>query len=160
MDTVEKRTEAERVLKTLLQELDFSQILELVTTAKNDILIPLSIFDTPLHPAEALYKYLRENERLSNQDIAELLDRDQRSVWASYRRAKKKRPQHFLKKRERYQFNINLFRNRQFSILESIIYYLHTVHRLRTKEMARLLGSSPNSTAVLLKRAKVKHGKK
>ena len=53
--------------------------------------IPISVFASKrLGVLEALVKYLREKCGLHYSDIAQLIERDQRTVWASYNNAKKK----------------------------------------------------------------------
>ena len=53
--------------------------------------IPLEIFqDEALSPSEAVVVYLKEQRQMSLHEIATLLFRDDRTVWTTYNRAKKK----------------------------------------------------------------------
>lgn len=53
--------------------------------------VPLSIFaDRNLGPFEVLVKYLKEELKMKNIDIAKALARDPRTVWATYNSLKKK----------------------------------------------------------------------
>ena len=53
--------------------------------------LPVSIFaDTSLGPLEAVSKYFVDDIKLSFIEIAKLLNRDSRSIWACYNRAKNK----------------------------------------------------------------------
>ena len=54
--------------------------------------IPTSIFrDRTLSVLEAIVEYLREHHHLNYHQIAKLLNRDDRTIWTVYRRAKQKR---------------------------------------------------------------------
>ncbi len=54
--------------------------------------IPTSIFrDRTLKPLEAIAEYLHEHEGLTFHQIARVLNRDDRTIWTVYNRAKRKR---------------------------------------------------------------------
>ena len=54
--------------------------------------IPFSVLaDRRLATLEAVVEYMKEKLNLSYHEIAELLNRDDRTVWTCYHRAKKKR---------------------------------------------------------------------
>ena len=54
--------------------------------------IPTAIFrDRTLKPLEAVVEYLREHDKLTLHQIARLLNRDDRTIWTVYNRAKRKR---------------------------------------------------------------------
>ena len=126
--------------------------------AREEASIPLSIFFSSLDPAEALYKFLKENENFSFREIATELNRDQKSVWATYQRAWKKKKQVFLIQDEKYFLPLSIFKKRKYSFLESVVFYLNSVHHLSNKQIAKLLHRTPNTVAVLMKRARDKHG--
>lgn len=57
-----------------------------------DILIPSSIFkDRKLKVLEILVEWLKDEKNLSYHEIAVLLNRNDRTIWTVYNRAKKKR---------------------------------------------------------------------
>ncbi|HIG93145.1 TPA: hypothetical protein HA242_00035 [Candidatus Woesearchaeota archaeon] len=153
---------SQQLLKQLLgylhthQNLQLSEVIALYQDAKNEALIPLSIFSHSLAPMEALTKFLKENEQMSLPEIALLLHRDQRSIWANYRRAGRILKSKLASTSETYVLPLSLFQDRSFSILESVVLYLNSVHHLTPKQMGKLLHKSPNSMAVLLKRGKEK----
>lgn len=154
---------SQQLLKQLLgylhkhQNLQLAEVIALFQEAKNEALIPVSIFSHALPPMGALTKFLRENEHLSYQEIATILHRDQRSIWASYQRAGRRWKARFTPTAETYFLPLSLFQDRSFSILESVVLHLHEVYHLSPKQMGKLLHKSPNSMAVLLKRAREKH---
>ena len=152
-----------QLLKQLLQQLQknnnlqLPELIQLFQEAKQEQLIPLSIFSSTLYPAEALCKYLHEQEHLSYHEIAVVLKRNERSVWASCQRARKKLRSAFIVNDENYLLPLSLFQNPFLTLLESVVLYLHTTYNLTNPQIAKLLHKSPNSMAVLLKRAREKN---
>lgn len=138
-------------------ELKLDEVIKIFQEVKGEISVPLSIFSANLHPAEALSKYLKENKNLTYKKISEITSRDKKSVWGTYHRAVQKRKQKFMEKKEAYYLPISIFKDRSYSLLENAISYVSKVHHLSNKEIAKLLNKSPNSIAVLMKRAKDKH---
>jgi hypothetical protein len=68
---------------------------------KEEILIPSSIFiDRKLSVLEILVEYLKEKRNLNYHQIASLLNRDDRTIWTVYNRAKKKRLNQIEEKEE------------------------------------------------------------
>jgi hypothetical protein len=58
----------------------------------DDFCIPLSVFgNRQLSILENLTEYLKDTAKLRYHEIANLIDRDQRTIWTSYMRAKQKR---------------------------------------------------------------------
>mgnify|MGYP000507102108 CR=1 FL=1 len=153
---------SQQLLKQLLLQLHTNQdfkldhLLNIFNEVKQEYSIPLSIFSHHLHPAEALCKYLKEKEGLNNQEIAVLLNRHQKSVWSTYQRARQKMRKKFSIKNEQYHLPLSIFNNRSYSLLESVVQYMNHTHKLSNKQVAKLLGKSSNSIAVLAKRAREK----
>lgn len=154
---------SQQLLKILLQKLyhehglQLPELIKAFQAAKEEASIPLSIFSSSLDPAEALYKFLKENEHFSFQQIALELRRNQKSAWATYQRASKKKKQAFFIGDEKYFLPLSIFKQRRYSFLESVIFYLHSVYFLPNRQIAKLLQRTPNTIAVLMKRAKDKH---
>jgi hypothetical protein len=63
---------------------------ELVDLSKEEIVLPISIFNDKLGMLEAASLYLRDTLKLSFKDIARLLKRDYKTIWTSYTKAKEK----------------------------------------------------------------------
>ena len=57
---------------------------------KSKFEIPISIFDDKLPALESVVNYLHDKLNLRFSEIAEFLNRDQRTIWTSYSRARKK----------------------------------------------------------------------
>jgi len=60
--------------------------------SSSELSIPSSIFqDRSLSVLEAIVEYLKEQKNMRYSEIAKLLNRDDRTIWTSYKRAKDKR---------------------------------------------------------------------
>lgn len=151
-----------RQLMVQLQQdhnLQLDELIQLFEEVKQEPLIPFSIFSHQLAPAEALCIYLKEVEQWSLQEIAHALGRDKGSVWATCQRAKKRKHTPFLKSRNRdnnYVVPLSIFHDRSRSILENSIQHVHQVYHLSNPQIAKFLHKSPNSIAVIHKRAREK----
>src|SRR3989344_2283742 len=109
---------------------------------ENSLLVPVAIFSGKLSPAEALTKFLKENHDLSYHEISAFIGRDERGVWANYRRAIKKMP---------WPFEI------RESIPESLVCYLKDVKKMHNKKIAQLLNKNPSNVWTVYSRAKKKN---
>ena len=123
--------------------------------SSEDVLhVPVVIFSGKLSPAEALTKFLKEKYDLSYHEIAELIDRDERSVWANYKRAVKKMPWPFeISDGVTVPHSIFIAEK---SILEALVSYLKDVKKMRNKKIAQLLNKNPANIWTVYSRAKNK----
>ncbi|MBI4452786.1 hypothetical protein HY637_05120, partial [Candidatus Woesearchaeota archaeon] len=122
--------------------------------SENSLLIPAAIFAGKLSPAEALAKYLKENHSLGYHEISELIGRDERGIWANYKRAIKKMPWPFEIVGS-ITVPVSIFKSEN-SILESLIVYLKDVKKMRNKSIAKLLNKNPANVWTISSRAKKK----
>ena len=122
---------------------------------ENSISIPVSIFSGKLSPAESLTKFLKENRDLTYKEISKLIGRDERSVWANYKRAFKKMPWPFDIK-DSVTVPVSIFSYNGKSILESLISYLKETRNLRNKKIAQLLNKNSANIWTVYNRAKRK----
>jgi len=126
--------------------------------SENSFYIPVSIFSGKLSPAEALTKYLKENHGLNYAEISGIIGRDQRGIWANYKRAVKKMPWPF-EILDSITVPASIFTPEK-SILESLIVYLKDVKKMRNKNIAKLLNKNPANIWTLNNRAKKKENGK
>ena len=122
--------------------------------SENSVYIPAAIFAGKLSPAEALAKYLKENHGLSYSEISELIGRDERAIWANYKRAVKKMPWPFEIVNS-ITVPVSIF-NSEKSILESLICHLKDARKMKNKEIAKLLNKNPANIWTVHNRAKKK----
>ena len=116
--------------------------------------VPVTVFATRLSPAEALVKYLKE-QGLRLTDIGRVLNRDQRGIWSTYRRASLKHPEVLVLSPAQASVPVSLFQDRKLSVLE------HVVHHFREKDVqvkviASWLGKNPSTIASVHHRARKK----
>jgi hypothetical protein len=142
----------------LKQGLSLSDLVSLYNeSGPAEDLIPLSVFSHNLSPSESLCKYLKENRGLNYHEIAVLINRDDRSVWTSYQRAIKKSKDLFvIDVSSDMMIPVSVVSGRDKSILESVVSYLSTVHKLSNKRISALLNKNPASIATVHNRARAK----
>ncbi len=97
--------------------------------------IPISIFTKELGGLEAVVKYMRENLRMKYSEIAKLLNRDDRTIWTSYDKAKVKKPQKLRAKG--ILIPLSIF-TENTTVLEAIINYLKQM-QMKYSEIGKLL---------------------
>ena len=123
-------------------------------SSSNTLIVPVTIFSGKLSPAEALTKFLKENLDLTYHEISELIGRDERGVWANYKRAAKKMPWPF-EVNDTLTVPVSIF-NSEKSVLEALVLFLKDVKKLRNKKIAQLLNKNPANVWTVYSRAKKK----
>ena len=121
---------------------------------ENALLVPVAVFSGKLSPAEALAKFLKENHDLSFHEISEFIGRDERSIWANYKRSVKKMPWPF-EINDSIAVPVSIF-NSDKSILEALVSYMKDVKKLRNRKIAQLLNKNPANIWTVHNRAKKK----
>lgn len=144
-----------QITERLKQRYNYSNE-EIFRLSNNDniLLIPITIFSGKLSPAESLTKFLKEKNNLSYREISELIGRDERSIWANYKRAAKKMPWPFDIK-EGIAVPVSIF-NSEKSILEALVSYLKDVKKFRYNKIAQMLNKNPSNIWTVHRRAKGK----
>jgi DNA-directed RNA polymerase specialized sigma24 family protein len=115
--------------------------------------VPVSIFSQRLSPSEALCKYLKEERKLNFHEISGTINRDERSVWTSCRRAARKMPKRLVAKEDDITIPLAEFTDRSKSILEHVVVYLKAKHKLSNKEIAKTLNKQQGAIATVANRA-------
>lgn len=113
--------------------------------------VPLAIFSSSLPGLEALTVYLKQEKRWSIKKIAQNLNRSKNTIYTSYNKGKKKE---FLPKATQLSSTVplNIFADRKFSILESLIAYLKREQQFSLIEAARLLNKNYNTVKTVYHR--------
>jgi DNA-directed RNA polymerase specialized sigma24 family protein len=122
---------------------------------RGELRVPVSLFAAKLSPAEALVKYLKEQEKLRYADIARLLNRDQRGIWCTYQRAQRKQSAALSVPPSPHTIPVSLFAERKCSILEYVAHHLRG-QNLSHKDIAQLVNKSPSTIATVYHRARRK----
>ena len=119
--------------------------------------LPISIFDNnELSCLETIVKYLREEFKLRFNEIALLLNRDDRTIWTTYNNAIKKRKERLPVKESKFFIPVPILTDRKLSVLESIVSYLKDNFNLRYSEIAVLLNRDERNIWTIYNRYKKK----
>ena len=114
--------------------------------------IPIEVFATDLSPSEAAVKWLKE-QGLGYHDIGARLNRDERGVWGSYRRASKKMPAQFSIDTPQAIIPFSVLSNRKVAMLEAITYYLKESRNIKLIMIAQMLHKHPSTIWTVYNRA-------
>ena len=123
------------------------------------ISIPSSLFlDRTLSVLENIAEYLKEEKLMTYHQIAEALNRDDRTVWTCYQRAKKKRAGKIsiLLRAKEVMIPVDIFKDRTLSVLEIIAEYLKDKKQMTYREIGRLLNRNERTIWTCYQRAKKK----
>jgi len=150
----------EDLLKALILELKREglteqKLFELYNFANESMLVPLSVFSTNLSPLESLSKFLKEEMSLNYHSIGELVKRNERSIWATYKNASSKMPGKFQLDWS-IKIPLSIFSNRKLSILENLVYFLVEKYKLSCREVSEMLHKSSSTVWTTYNRAKKK----
>ena len=139
-------------------ELLASMVASLKESQPNNI--PISIFDNDrLSTFEALAKYMKEVLKLRFVDIASLLNRSGKTIWATYSKSRKKMPSPFSSPASDINIPIASLSDRKFTIFESLVLYLKD-KGLTNHQIASRLHRDDRTIWSVYDRAKKKRGVK
>jgi len=138
--------------------LDYKEIFNLIQEiqVQKEITIPLSIFEANLSPLESVCKYLKEEFNLNYTKIALLLNRNNRTIWTTYNNAAIKIKEKLPAKESKFYIPISVFKNRNLSVLESLVSYLKDDLNLRYRDIAILLRRDERNIWTVYNRSKKK----
>ena len=122
--------------------------------------VPVTVlFDREVSCFEAIIEYLKEERNLSYRQIAMLTNRNDRTIWTVYNRAKKKRQGiarvYELKKRM-LRVPASIFTDRNVSVLETISEYLRDQRNMTYAEIAKVTNRDDRTIWTVYNRAKSK----
>lgn len=117
--------------------------------------VPLNLFaDRNLGSLEVAVKYLKENRSLSYKQIALLLNRDQRTIWTTYRHATRKRKEPFMPRDDGHAIPCAVLSDRSQGPLEAVVRYLKDDLGLSFKQIAACLQRHYNTIWLTYKNGK------
>jgi hypothetical protein len=120
--------------------------------ADADLCVPVSIFSSRLSGLQALVRYLHERQQLSFSEIAALLNRSPKTIWATYSAAGKVQ---FSYQEGSLTIPVATFAARELSVLETLVTYLRTLG-FSNIDTARTLALDPRTTWTVSRRAEKK----
>jgi len=125
-----------------------------VPAAKEEIAIPISVFNNKLGSLETIVKYLRENLLLSFKQIASLTNRNEIALAVTYRNAKKKLEAKFvITEISPYSIPVSILQDRNLSVLENVASYLKDTFGLAYHKIAVLLNRDDRTIWTVYQRA-------
>ena len=161
-----KKTNKELFLKALAEQLltkisedNLKQILTEVIVKSQEILVPVSIFNSKLGSLETNCRYLKDNLNLNFKQISLLINRNERTVWCSYSNSLKKFKQRLVVEDSKFSFPLGIISSRKLSTLESIIYYLRENFGLSYVELASILKRDQRNIWTIYNKARKKYVK-
>jgi plasmid maintenance system antidote protein VapI len=118
--------------------------------------IPISTFRAPLAGLEIIVKYLKEHEHHSLKNIAIMLKRKPTTIYTTYSHASRKYPQQLDVSDFSLVLPYSLFRQRIYSVLESIVKYLKEQRHLPLQKIAQLLHRHSSTIKTVYQRSQHK----
>ena len=142
--------------KLFLEKRSRNELIEILMMQKDEK-IPLSIFQNDMGPLEAVVKFLKEEKNISITRISRMLNRSDKTIWATYSKVK----DHDLKiSQSRYYIPVSLLAKKKLSILESIVYHLKISENLGFHQIAILLHRDDRTVWTVYSRAVSKNSQK
>ena len=127
---------------------------------KSEISFPIGVFDNNyLSSLEAVVKYLKEDLKLRFSKIAKILNRSNKTIWATYHNAVKKMPSSFGAVSLEIMIPVSAISNRLFSTLESIVGFVKDLG-YSNHEIALMLHLDDRTIWTVYDRVKKKRGMK
>ena len=131
-----------------------------IVSSGSSITIPLSIFsDRTVAVLEILVEYLKDMHKLSYHEIAILINRNDRTIWTAYNRAKKKRIKKSFSKNSKFHIPVKIFSDRSVSVFEILTEYCHDSLNLKFSQIARLTDRDDRTIWTVYRRTIKKRGK-
>ena len=118
--------------------------------------IPVGVFDSAiLSSLEAIVKYLKENLGLKFSDIAAMLNRSKKTIWATYYNASKKMPSKIENPSSKITIPVSIFSMRDLSVLENVVRFIKELG-YSNHEIAAMLKLDDRTIWTVFDRAKRK----
>ena len=138
------------------KNISVDELRDLLRQDEKEIQIPSFIFVKELGALESIVKYLKEDLKLNFHKIAVTLNRDDRTVWATYHHSLKKLRSRFMYKKSEITIPVSIIRNRELSVLENIVKYLKEELGMKYHEIAELLNRDDRTIWTTYHRVKEK----
>jgi len=149
-------------VQTILEKNDisFSKLVEMLRQKRGEkaiVKVPCCIFkERSLGILEALTKYLKEELGLGYNEIASLLNRDNRVIWRTYNNARKKLKKKLAADKKTIWIPVSIFTDRKLGLLESLTKYLKENIEMTNHQIACALNRDNRTIWTSYSRAKKK----
>jgi|TARA_B100002003_G_C14027993_1_gene495585 DNA-directed RNA polymerase specialized sigma24 family protein len=142
-----------RLLSSLTKE-EKEEVFSKVLKEKKGI--PISVFSAEISSLEIIVKYLKDVENFSFKKISSVLNRQLSTLYTTYHKADLKFKNSFDVSDKSVLIPFDLFVNRKYSVLESIVAYL-VKEGFSLVKIANLLGKNYNTVKTVYRRYKIKN---
>jgi hypothetical protein len=136
--------------------LNKQQVYELANP-REKIKVPVEIFTGELGGLEGIVKYLKENMSMTYSEIGQILKRDERTIWNSYKKASEKNQNPIKLEKVRIRIPLETFASEKLTILESLISYLKK-EGFNYAEIGRIIGRDQRNIRTIHVNAEKKEG--
>ncbi len=127
---------------------------------KKEVSIPVGVFANDfLSSLEAIVKYLKEELKLKFSKIGKLLNRSNKTIWATYHKAIKKMPSSFGAVSREIMIPVSAIANRSYSTLESVVGFIKDLD-YSNHDVALMLHLDDRTIWTVYDRVKKKRGMK
>ena len=136
------------------------EVTEQEILVRKEASIPVGIFANDyLSSLEAIVKYLKEELKLKFSKIGKLLNRSNKTIWATYHNAAKKMPSSFDLISRNIMIPVSALSNRSYSTLESIVGFIKDLD-YSNHEVGEMLHLDDRTIWTVYDRVKKKRGMK
>ncbi|NOZ81007.1 MAG: hypothetical protein GXP63_05010 [DPANN group archaeon] len=140
--------------------ISYSELITLLQKRQEEQLkgrVPARLFaDRKLGVLEILVRYLKDHRQMSFKEIGKIIQRDNRTIWASYHNACQKRQKMQLPKKPQIYIPLVSFADRRLGPAENVIYHLHAKEQIPFSRIAELLRRDPRTVWTAFAHAKKK----
>jgi len=141
-------------------DISFNKLVEILRQKRGEktvIKVPCCIFkERSLGILEALTKYIKEELDLGYNEIASLLNRDNRVIWRTYSNAGKKLKKRLAVDKKTIWIPISIFTDKKLGLLESLTKYLREDIEMTNYQIASALNRDNRTIWTSYSRAKKK----
>jgi len=141
-------------------DISFSKLVEILRQKRGEkttVKVPCCIFkERSLGILEALTKYIKEELDLGYNEIASLLNRDNRVIWRTYSNAGKKLKKRLAVDKKTIWIPISIFTDKKLGLLESLTKYLREDIEMTNYQIASALNRDNRTIWTSYSRAKKK----
>jgi hypothetical protein len=123
---------------------------------QSSVFLPINIFANGASGLESISKYLKDDVGLRYCTIADLLNRDDRTIWGAHKSANEKLNGNLSMEKSTVKIPLSIFKDRSLSVLEALAEYLKEELNLRYCKIAVLLNKDPRTIWTVYNRAKKK----
>ena len=108
-----------------------------------------------LGPLETLVKFLHENMQLAFNEIAQMLQRNPKTIWSTYNNSIKKHKNKLDFESDGFYIPLKIFSNRKYSVLENLVRFFKD-KGFEFKMISRILNRSESTIRTCYMRALAK----